>query len=68
MKKIVISLFLIACSSMAHAQLRDWAVGVKVGQPTGLNLRKYGDRNAFDLTVGPMAVCWVVLRITDREN
>ncbi len=52
MKKIVISLFLIACSSIANAQLKDWALGVKVGQPTGLNLRKYGDRNAFDLTVG----------------
>ncbi len=46
------SLFLLGCTSMAHAQLRDWALGVQVGQPTGVNLRKYGDRNAFDLTLG----------------
>jgi hypothetical protein len=36
----------------AQAQVKDWAIGFQVGGPTGIHLRKYGDRNAFDLTFG----------------
>lgn len=38
--------------SQTQAQTRRWALGFKLGEPTGLNIRKYGDRNALDLTLG----------------
>lgn len=36
----------------AQTRTKDWAVGAKVGEPLGLNVRKYGDRNALDVTFG----------------
>jgi len=52
MKKILISLFFVSCTTLVHAQIKDWALGLKIGQPTGVNIRKYGDRNAFDVNIG----------------
>ena len=39
-------------ASFSQTQTQDWAFGVKVGEPLGLNVRKYGDRNALDITLG----------------
>ena len=37
----------------AQAQFNNWAVGFRLGEPSGLNVRKYfGDNHAFDLNVG----------------
>jgi len=37
----------------AQAQNKNWAVGFRLGEPSGLNVRKYfGVANAFDLNVG----------------
>ncbi|GAB2789018.1 hypothetical protein GCM10027275_37440 [Rhabdobacter roseus] len=54
MKKciVIVSLLLFVGSSLAQAQIQSWAAGFKLGEPTGVNLRKYGDRNALDITVG----------------
>lgn len=38
--------------STAQAQTQKWALGFKVGEPTGVSLRKYGDRNGLDISVG----------------
>lgn len=38
---------------MAHAQYDNWAVGFKLGEPTGVNIRKYFNNiHAIDVTVG----------------
>ena len=52
MKRFFLLFALIFCFSIAQAQPEKWALGVKVGEPTGFNLRKYGDKNALDITVG----------------
>jgi hypothetical protein len=52
MKRFFLLFALIFTFSLAQAQPEKWAIGVKVGEPTGFVLRKYGDRNALDITVG----------------
>jgi len=56
MKKNITAILLIGTlfvSTNANAQgIKNWAIGLKVGEPTGLNFRKYGNRNALDLNVG----------------
>lgn len=44
--------FLLIGSSLVQAQTKRWAFGLKLGEPIGLHLRKYGERNALDLTLG----------------
>jgi hypothetical protein len=54
-KNILLLTFLLICSLQTWAQNdNNWAIGLKVGEPLGVNLRKYfsyGER-AFDLNVG----------------
>jgi hypothetical protein len=45
------ALFLITLTAV-HAQTQKWAIGFKVGEPNAVSLRKYGDRNALDVSVG----------------
>jgi hypothetical protein len=56
MKKILAFCFLIALlgfSRPALAQYNNWAVGFRLGEPSGINVRKYfGDNRAFDINVG----------------
>lgn len=36
-----------------QAQQQEWAIGLRLGDPSGLNVRKYfGHGNAFDLNIG----------------
>lgn len=54
MKKIfLIAIVAVLGIGSSQAQYNNWAVGFKLGEPTGLNIRKYfGDNNAIDVTVG----------------
>jgi hypothetical protein len=52
MKRFFLLLAFIFTFSIAQAQPEKWAIGFKVGEPTGVVIRKYGDRNALDITVG----------------
>lgn len=37
----------------ARAQYNNWSVGFRLGEPAGVNIRKYvGSNHAFDLNVG----------------
>ncbi|ADB37841.1 hypothetical protein [Spirosoma linguale] len=37
----------------ARAQYNNWSVGVRLGEPSGVNIRKYfGNNHAFDLNIG----------------
>lgn len=51
-KGFLIILLFLSTVEGGFAQTENWAVGVKVGEPIGLNIRKYGDRNALDITLG----------------
>ena len=52
MKKFTSIFAFIFAFSIAQAQPEKWALGFKLGEPVGVVLRKYGDRNALDVTVG----------------
>jgi len=37
----------------ANAQTNNWALGFRLGEPSGVNVRKYfGENHAFDLNIG----------------
>ncbi|GAB3899510.1 hypothetical protein GCM10028803_20770 [Larkinella knui] len=43
----------LATAREANAQTNNWAVGFRIGEPAGVNVRKYfGTNHAFDLNVG----------------
>ncbi|QJW90566.1 hypothetical protein HNV11_14845 [Spirosoma taeanense] len=43
----------LATPKTAQAQYNNWAVGFRVGEPAGVNVRKYfGENRAFDLNIG----------------
>lgn len=40
-------------ASRAMAQYNNWAAGFRLGEPSGINIRKYfRDTNAFDINIG----------------
>lgn len=42
-----------ATPDTASAQYNNWSIGARIGEPSGLNVRKYfGDKHAFDLNIG----------------
>lgn len=52
MRKLLLLSVLLLSVSTAFSQSQDWAVGVEVGEPFGVSVRKYGERNALDISVG----------------
>ncbi len=43
----------LALPGQVRAQYNNWAVGFRLGEPAGVNVRKYfGDNHAFDLNIG----------------
>ena len=58
MKKLVFATALVLMGwltglNRAQAQYTNWAVGFRIGEPAGVNIRKYfGTNHAFDLNVG----------------
>lgn len=58
MKKSILLLSLILLGffcipNRAQAQYNNWSVGFRLGEPAGVNIRKYfGSNHAFDLNVG----------------
>lgn len=53
---LIASLTVLACfelSTTAVAQYNNWSVGFRLGEPSGINVRKYfGTNHAFDLNIG----------------
>jgi hypothetical protein len=53
MKKLALTIICSLCFGMAQAQYDNWAVGFKLGEPTGVNIRKYFNNiHAIDITIG----------------
>jgi hypothetical protein len=53
-------LFILLLSSITtvFAQEQDWSVGMRVGEPAGLTVRKYVKDKAFELNVGTFGGLW----------
>lgn len=51
---IVLSLLVsLTALNRAQAQYSNWSVGFRIGEPAGVNVRKYfGSNHAFDLNIG----------------
>jgi len=49
MKKLLFSAFLLISMNI-HAQ--DWGIGIRLGDPSGITLKKYMSSNALELSVG----------------
>ncbi|WP_215232302.1 hypothetical protein [Dyadobacter linearis] len=52
MKTLLLLSILFLSATTAFSQTQDWAFGVEVGEPIGVSIRKYGERNALDISVG----------------
>ncbi len=52
MKKLCVLLPLLMPVFACFGQAEKWAVGFEAGEPIAVSLRKYGDRNALDVSFG----------------
>lgn len=53
MKKLALTFICILSFGLAQAQDNNWAVGFKLGEPSGVNFRKYFNNiHALDVTIG----------------
>jgi hypothetical protein len=65
MKKLVGAVLCVFIGWSATAQERNWAVGFRMGEPLGVNVRKYlgtERRAAIDLNVGTFGGLWAIDR------
>ncbi|MBC7406808.1 MAG: hypothetical protein H7339_00305 [Arcicella sp.] len=60
MKKVFLLSLLIVSHLSAKSQEKNWAIGAKIGDPSGLNLRHYlnNDKNAIEVNVGVYGALW----------
>lgn len=54
MKKVILLASVLMClRQLVNAQTKDWAVGLRAGEPTGLNIKKcLGGKNAIEINLG----------------
>ena len=57
MKKLLLvfcaAVLLCSVSTTSQAQHKNWAIGLRLGEPAGLNVKKYiGKNNALDINIG----------------
>jgi hypothetical protein len=52
MKRFVLLFALLLSGVSGFAQTEKWAVGFEVGEPIAVSIRKYGERNALDISIG----------------
>lgn len=53
MRKIIFVVLYILSAGLVYGQENNWAVGFKLGEPTGVNIRKYFNNiHAIDVTIG----------------
>jgi hypothetical protein len=70
MKKIIFSFCFSISIISTQAQDRNWALGLKIGEPLGLNIKKYfrEGENSFDLNVGAFGFLWGGERTYRKET
>jgi hypothetical protein len=59
MKKLILIASLCFISTVSFSQNKDWAFGFRVGEPGGINVRKYlTDERAIELNIGTFGAIW----------
>ena len=60
MKKLFLLVLLTISYLSTKAQEKNWAIGAKIGDPAGLNIRHYlsNDKNAVEVNVGVYGAIW----------
>jgi hypothetical protein len=58
MKKIGILIVFTIIATASFAQEKKWAVGARLGEPSGINIRKYFDERAFEVNIGTYGGLW----------
>ncbi|PWK26467.1 hypothetical protein LV89_02312 [Arcicella aurantiaca] len=60
MKRILLLSILLISSISGFSQEKGWALGAKIGDPSGLNIRHYlnNDKNAIEVNVGVYGGIW----------
>lgn len=60
MKKLFLLILLTVSYLSSKAQEKNWAIGAKIGDPAGLNIRHYlnNDKNAIEVNVGVYGALW----------
>ena len=60
MKKNFLIILLVISYLSTKAQEKNWAIGAKIGDPAGLNIRHYlnNDQNAIEINVGVYGALW----------
>ena len=60
MKKVFLLTLLIVSHLSAKSQEKKWAIGAKIGDPSGLNIRHYlnNDKNVIEVNVGVYGALW----------
>jgi hypothetical protein len=60
MKRILLLSILLISSLSGFSQEKGWALGAKIGDPSGLNIRHYlnNDKNAIEVNVGVYGGIW----------
>jgi hypothetical protein len=60
MKKILLLSILLISSLSGFSQEKGWALGAKIGDPSGINIRHYlnNDKNAIEVNVGVYGGIW----------
>jgi hypothetical protein len=51
-------IFLLLLSYSAFSQEKKWAFGARLGEPGGINIRRYFDERAFEVNVGTYGGIW----------
>jgi hypothetical protein len=52
MKKILLLSILLLASTSIWAQKKSWGIGLRGGEPSGISIKKYMGKNAWELNVG----------------
>lgn len=60
MKAKIFSVLLVSLIfvTIVNAQEKSWAIGMRLGEPAGLNIRKYFAENALDINIGTYGGLW----------
>ncbi|MGL4631008.1 MAG: hypothetical protein ACRCVT_07360 [Leadbetterella sp.] len=68
--KTILIFFFISVGSSVFAQDKNWALGLKVGEPIGLNIRKYfrDNERAFDVNIGSFGFMWGAKRTRGKDD
>lgn len=52
MRKLLLIVLISVLFLTANAQTKDWGIGIRLGDPSGITIKKHIENNAFELSIG----------------